>query len=254
MRGALACATTLALSVTITAVVPAGASRPTIVEAGWGQPLSINGGVLPKSLPKNDRVPVALGVSGKIQGRGETVPVLRKLTLDLDRDGALDVAGLPACSRQQLQASTKYVAKNCRGAQVGGGVAHLALAGQPEPSVVKLALFNGGEREGAVTAFLRAFIPAPVSAPVLAVVKVKPHDERPYGLRALTELPAIPGEMATLLDFNLTINRRLIPPNSSFAMARCRDGALNARLTSFELNTGELFSGPTFVRSCSATG
>jgi hypothetical protein len=240
----------LALTLAAIVAVHVKAENPAIVEAGWG-PFSFNGGLQPKALPRHRLTPVAVGLSGRVTGTTADTPALREITLDLDKNGAVDAAGIPACSWRLVNASTREVMRRCADAQVGTGLAHIELSSQQEPVAARLMLFNGGVRAGTTTAFLRAYVPAPVSAPVIAVAKIRSLDQGPYGLRVITRIPLIEDGAAKLLDFSVVIKRLAgtRKDQRSFAMARCPKGHLNARLTSFRLNE-EILDGTTVVRAC----
>ncbi len=247
---ALALAGLLALTLAGIATVHVKAEKPAIVEAGWG-PFSFNGGLQPKALSRHRLTPVAVGLSGRVTETTAETPALREITLDLDKNGAVEGAGIPACSWRLVNASTREVMRRCADAQVGTGLAHIELPSRQEPVAIKLMLFNGGVRTGTTTAFVRAYVPAPVSAPVIAVAKIRSLDQGPYGLRVITRIPLIQDGTAKLLDFSVVIKRLAgaREDQHSFAMARCPKGHLDARLTSFRLNE-ELFDGTTIVRSC----
>ena len=65
--------------------------------------LTADGGVTPKALPKNKFAPISLNVSGKIATTDGTHPsAFREAIVDIDKNGAINTKGLPACTSGQL--------------------------------------------------------------------------------------------------------------------------------------------------------
>ncbi len=227
----------------------------TIVEAGWG-PLSFNVGVQPRALPKQTMAPVALGFSGRVSTNGKPAPALTQMTVDFDRNGAIDASGLPRCARSRLQIlSTENARRVCRKSIVGAGVAHVDIS-TSQRKAITLTLFNGGVRGGVTTIFVHGVVPTPTPTPAIATAKIRRVSQGRFGLRSITTIPLISGENGSLHDFSVTIERRFMRGGAerSFAMARCIDGHLDARLTGFSFSTGEHLQGDSFVRPCASNG
>jgi hypothetical protein len=232
----------------------ASATSPTTVEVGRS-PLSFSAGLTPKKLPPEERTPVAVGVSGKISS-GES-GTLREATVSFDRNGAIDVSGLPTCTRNRLLAANTLAARReCRKAIVGAGIAHIKTsASQPEPISIPLTLVNGGLRDGTVTVFIHGVIPTPSLTPAIATVTIKKVRRGRYGLQAVSRIPPIADGNGSLLDFSFVIDRRFMYDGveRSFATARCPDGHLDGQLVSFSLSSGKTLPGERFARSCTPT-
>jgi len=114
------------------AVATAGiavAEKPTVVRAG-NLILKINGGVSPKKLPKNRLAPIALRASGNISTiDGSQPPVAKTVTVDFDKQGAINAKGLASCTAGRLQARPTGAAKAaCRKAIVGSGTTTVRVA------------------------------------------------------------------------------------------------------------------------------
>jgi hypothetical protein len=179
---------------------------------------------------------------------------LREVKIDLDKNGALDVTGLRACGRRQIKnLGPKSARRACRKSIVGAGIAHVAIGSteQNPPAVpVPLTLFNGGVRGDTTTLLIYASVPGPSPTPIVATVKVrKTHKDR-YGLRAVAAIPVIAAGSGSVLDFKLAIKRLFTyeGEQQSYAMARCFDGHLNARVTSVFSN-GMALTG-ALIRPC----
>jgi hypothetical protein len=109
--------------------------------------INFNGGIVPKSLPRHEPVPIEVRVSGKVKTlSGVTPPSLRTITIGLNRMGVLDTRGLPRCHMSDLVIATSTEAlADCSDARVGTGF-YRARTTFPEqsrsPSHGKLLAFN----------------------------------------------------------------------------------------------------------------
>ena len=97
----------------------------------------------PSALPRSGAAPISVSVSGQISAVGSvSLPQLQKLTIEINRHGRLDYAGLPTCSLHEIQpATTARALAACRSSLVGQGTfsANVVLKGQPPyPSKGKL--------------------------------------------------------------------------------------------------------------------
>lgn len=110
--------------------------------------ITFNGDIEPETLPRDERAPVTVSISGQVRTlSGEKPPSLRELTIGINRDGHLETRGLPVCRQAQIaHASTKEALEVCGGALVGEGryKARLAFPEQAQtPSQGKILAFNG---------------------------------------------------------------------------------------------------------------
>lgn len=117
------------------------------LEASGNLFIRFDGGIEPEALPRDERAPVAVWISGLVRTlSGEQPPSLRKITIGLNRDGVLETDGLPICRKGQIDlASSDEALKTCRDALVGTGT-YRARTTFPEqsqsPSHGKLLAFN----------------------------------------------------------------------------------------------------------------
>jgi hypothetical protein len=106
------------------------------------------GGIDPVALPRSQRAPIAVSVTGRVKTlSGERPPALRGIEIELNRGGELDSDGLPVCRYSQLVAVGPVRAlEACSGALVGEG-SYLAKTAFPEqatfPSDGHILAFNG---------------------------------------------------------------------------------------------------------------
>jgi hypothetical protein len=109
--------------------------------------ITFNGGIVPNALPRNERGPITVWMSGTVRIlSGEQPPSLREIKLSLNREGKLDTRGLPTCRKSRiLFASSAEALKACRPALVGNG-RYKARTTFPEqartPSSGKILAFN----------------------------------------------------------------------------------------------------------------
>jgi hypothetical protein len=109
--------------------------------------ITFNGDIEPETLPRDERAPVTVWISGQVRTlSGEKPPSLRKLTIGVNRDGHLETRGLPVCRKAQIAAaSTREALEVCRDALVGEGRyrARLAFPEQDQTSAQgKILAFN----------------------------------------------------------------------------------------------------------------
>jgi hypothetical protein len=227
-----------------------------------------DGGVTPQTLPKHDLAPIALTLRGKVSTTDATHPsALRELTIDLDRNIAIDAKGLPICHPFVRYQRLGGLREACRSATIGRGAADFEIA-FPEAAPVlaggRVIAYNGGVHDGVTTLYAAAFINVPVSSSIVTTVQIKKIHQGRYGLRAVAKLPVVAAADGSLLDFNLELKRLFTYKRmqESYAMAKCPDGHLNADVISAIFkNEAEIpsvaptttFKG-TVIRPCTTKG
>ncbi len=233
----------------LTAAVVAGvaaAEKPAKVRAG-NLELTFNGGFSPKVLSKKKLTPIKLSASGKIRTLdGSHPPAMKKFILETDKNGAIDVKGLPVCRSSKLQSQdTRHAERICRSAIIGTGRATASIAfpeSAPIPAKSKVIVFNGGFRRGTTTLYIHAYLTVPVPAAIVTTVKIKKIHHGRYGLKSVASIPKIAGGSGSVTDFNLTIRKKGV------LSARCRDGKLQAHGTAMFADGTR--ASAEFVRSC----
>lgn len=249
--------TTLALAAALAVAVAgiATAEKPTIVQVG-NLKLTLNGGFKPKQLPKKGKpAPITLNVEGKIETvDGKHAPALKEVIVETDKNGSIDVKGLPTCTAGKLQAQDTDAAEAiCKKAIIGKGKTNVEVEfPEQAPFVAKseLLAFNGGVKGGKTTILIHAYLSSPVSAAVVTTVKIsKIHNGR-YGTKSVASVPKIAGGYGSVEYFSLTFDRGY--KNTPFLFANCPDGHLNAKATSVFADGTRLVG--SFVRSCTPKG
>jgi hypothetical protein len=205
----------------------ATAAKPVKVRAG-NLELTVNGDFTPKVLSKTKLTPITFNVSGKLRTvDGTHPPALKEFNVETDKNGAIEVKGLPKCTAAKLQSQdTKHAEDICRSAIIGSGkaTAEIAFPEQPPiPAKSKIIAFNGGFSGGTTTLYIHAYLTVPTPAAIVTTVKVKKIHNGRYGLKAVSTIPKIAGGSGSVTDFNLTINKKGV------LLAKCPDGKLQAR-------------------------
>jgi hypothetical protein len=227
MRKYLMLTMALGALIALTVAGIAAAEKPVKVRAG-NLELEFNGGFTPKVLSKTKLTPIAITVSGKLRTvDGTHPPALKEFNVETDKNGAIEVKGLPVCTSAKLQSQdTKHAEAICKSAILGSGQTKVEIAfpeQAPIPATSKIIVFNGGFKGGTTTLFIHAYLTVPTPAAVVTTVKIKKIHSGRYGLKAVATIPRIAGGSGSVTDFNLTINKKGV------LLAKCPDGKLQAR-------------------------
>jgi hypothetical protein len=229
MRKHLVITMALGALIALTVAGIATAEKPVKVRAG-NLELTFNGGFTPKTLSKTKLTPISLTVSGDIKTvDGTHPPALKEFNVQTDKNGAINVKGLPVCTAAKLQSQdTKHAEAICKTAIIGSGqaTAEIAFPEQaPIPAKSKIIAFNGGFKGGVTTLYIHAYLTVPTPAAIVTTVKVKKIHVGRYGLEAISTIPKIAGGSGSVTHFNLTINKKGV------LTAKCPDGKLQAHGT-----------------------
>jgi hypothetical protein len=197
---------------------------------------AFSAGFSPKALSKTTPTPIALKLSGQIKtADGTHPPALRELILETDRNGAIDVKGLPICKLGLVEErSTALANEVCPSAIVGRGTMDVEVAFPEQPPISlksALTVFNGGFKQGVRTLLARVFVEKPVSAAVVTVVKIKKIHKGRFGTEAIFSLPVIAGGSGSVTAFDATLFRRFSykGKRASLLTLKCPDGKIRAR-------------------------
>lgn len=219
---------TLALGALVALTVTgfATAEKPVKVRAG-NLELTFNGGFTPKKLSKKKLTPITLTVSADIKTvDGTHPPALKEFNVETDKNGAINVKGLPKCTASKLQSQdTKHAEAICRSAIIGSGQATAEIAFPEQAPILaksKIIAFNGGFKGGTTTLYVHAYLTVPTPAAIVTTVKTKKIHNGRYGLKSISTIPKIAGGSGSVRHFNLTINKKGV------LSAKCPDGKLQA--------------------------
>jgi len=257
-RGQLMLAAMVTALVALVGVGSATAEKPVTVEAGE-LVFTFNGGFAPKKLPKKSLAPITLTASGKIQKKGGGhPPALKEVVVETDRNGAVNVKGLPVCKSGKLQSrDTKAARKACPKAIIGGGhteVEVLFPESKPVPVDSALTVFNGGSKGGTTTFYIHAYFQAPVTGAIVTTVKIKKVHNGRYGLKSVASIPKIANGAGSVKSFDLKIGKTYTYKGKKVSVlsARCADGKLQAAASAVFAD-GTKASAP-IIRTCTPKG
>jgi hypothetical protein len=221
------------------------------------------GRLTPHVLPRSGTVPVKISFDGRITTTdGSAPPQLRRITIDLNRDGRLDDSGLPVCHMDQIQPATNQRAlEACRAAKVGEGrfSAEVLLPTQaPFPQAGKVLAFNGVYR-GRPAILAHVFGTEPVATSYTLPFLLSSRGGT-FGTRLSASLPDVGPKWGYVTGLSISLGRAFRShgrvhsylsagcpapsgfPGATFPLARASFGFQNQTLSA------------TLVRSCGARG
>jgi hypothetical protein len=217
--------------------------------------LELNASFQPRNLPVHSFAPVQFSGSVEVSkpGGGEP-PALQQIVLDFDRDGRLDVSGLPTCAPESVaEASVEEARSVCKGAIVGTGKieALVGLASGPVPTSSPLTLFNGPrDAEGHPTVVVHARTTVPATQTYAFTVPIeKRHGEFRY--RATVNIPPLAAGLGAVTKLSVKIGRRYTAGGvkHSYVAARCSDHILRSH-GAFTFANGLVIEGVGLEKYC----
>lgn len=194
--------------------------------------LRADGGFQPHELPRKRYAPIDFQGHFEINAKGGGQPVaLQQAVIEFDRDGHLDVAGLPSCRPEQVSAaSTAEARKVCAKALVGTGHIEAIIASEtgPVPASSPLSIFNGPEVEGHPTAILHARTTFPALQTYAIVVPIE-RRPGPFRYRVTLDVPPLAGGLGSISHVDVDIGRHFKAGGKtrSYVSARCSDGIID---------------------------
>lgn len=193
--------------------------------------LRADGSFQPRDLPRRGYAPIRFQGYFDIAAKGGGKPVaIQQAVIDFDRDGRLDVAGLPTCPPESIAAAgTREARRACGRAVVGTGRIEAIVASGDAvfPVSAPLTIFNGPPQEGHPTAILHARTSFPR---VETYMIVAPIERRRGGFRYRVTLdtPPIAGGLGAISRVEVDVGRRFgARRNRSYVAGRCSDGILD---------------------------
>jgi len=196
-----------------------------------GLVLRANGGFQPQALPRHRYAPIHFRGHFDIgTKRGAEPQKLEQAVIKFDRDGRLDVTGLPRCAPEKIAAAdTEQARRICRRAIVGTGTvgAKIPLGFGTVNASVPLTVFNGPRLDGNPTAILHAqtLLPFPETYAIVAPIE---RQAGRYRYRVTIDVPPIAGGFGRLTRLEVSIGRRYRSGGRerSYVSARCTDNVL----------------------------
>jgi hypothetical protein len=202
-----ACLAGMALALLVAAVSPATAE----VVQKQGVTVSFSGSIAPRTLPRAGTAPVGVSVGGRVRVQSPRLPPsLRRISLEINRNGVLSRRGLPTCSAAQLQASGSAQAlAACGAAQVGSGrVGGLVVIPeqQPVPFEGRVLAFNGRLRDGRPAILTHLYSGTPIPLTFVLAFRVE-HTAGQFGTRLVAVVPPRTRRLTHITQFSLHLRR-----------------------------------------------
>jgi len=210
-----------------------------------------DGGFSPKALPRRHDAPITLHGGGSLSTvSGELPPILETLTIEYDRHGSVETAGLPVCPPGRLQATTVAAARRACPGVIGEGAGR-AIVKFPEQAPIPISspitIFNGPRVHGDPSVLAHAFTTVPVRTTFVVPVVIERIHHGVFGYRTKATIPPIAGGYGIPIAGHLKIGRKWTyrGRRHSYVNARCETGHLGAR-GEFTFSDGTILSGSVF--------
>jgi hypothetical protein len=177
-----------------------------------GLRVAVEATMTPRALPRSGEAPVAVAVSGRISAVAETaLPQLQRLTIEINRHGHFDFAGLPVCAISEIQPATNSRALGtCGPALVGQGSfsAQVVLQGEPPYQTKgRLLVFNGREG-GHPVLFGHIYTAQPFSNSFVITFRIEPIAKGTFGTALVASLPRALGNWGYVTGIEMNLGRR----------------------------------------------
>jgi hypothetical protein len=225
----------VAAAVLVLGVAGLAVAENPVVVTGGDQLLTLNGGFSPKRLSRTVPTPIALHVVAQVESAGGAPPpALSALIFETDRNGAIDVKGLPACNPRIQYQVVNPSAEVCRGAMIGAGTASFEVdfpGSEPIPLDGRLRIFNGGSSGGMITLYASVKLAVPTPSTLVSTIKIEKIHQGRYGMQAVVSIPKLAGGSGAVTSFSATIFKTFAyrGRSASLLTLRCPDGKIVAR-------------------------
>ncbi|HUB99438.1 MAG TPA: hypothetical protein VMS11_06405 [Solirubrobacterales bacterium] len=199
LAAALACAALLA--------APAGAE----VAQKNGLIVSFGGSISPRSLPRTGTAPIGVTVAGRVRtASGRLPPALRRISLEINRNGVLDDHGLAVCRPDQIEpSSSRQALATCGKARVGGGqvTGRVVLPDQlPVAFRGRVIAFNSRRPDGGRAILAHVYTGSPFAISVVLVFALE-STSGTFGTRLVAVVPRQTRRVLHITGFRLHLGR-----------------------------------------------
>jgi hypothetical protein len=187
---------------------PAGAE---VVQKN-GLIVSFGGSISPRTLPRTGAAPIGVTVEGRVHSAdGRVPPALRRISLEINRNGVLDERGLPICRIDQIQpASSREALAACGRARIGGGrVAGKIILPEQRPFDFRgrVIAFNGRGADGGRAILAQIYVRSPFALAIVLSFALK-RTAGTYGTRLVAMVPRQTRRLVHITGFRLHLGRR----------------------------------------------
>jgi hypothetical protein len=171
--------------------------------------INFSGSFSPHSLPRDRPAPLTIHVGGAISTTdGTHPPALRKIEIELNRNGRISTEGLPACTSASLQSTTAEAAMaRCGPALVGHGHFNADVDfPTPFPAAGSILAFNG-RHGGHQALLLHLYGTAPVQTTFVLPLTITHRSKGQFGTILSAPIPTLAGGVGSVSEIDLTIGR-----------------------------------------------
>ena len=187
-----------------------GASASEVIQRGQVR-VSVDAEIAPRRLPRSGAAPIRFSLAAKIASTdGSIPPQLRRITVEINRNGHLDSAGLPSCTVDAIQPSTTAGAlAACRPALIGEGrfSAKVLVPQQaPFPSSGRIVAFNG-RWHGHPAILAHVFGPKPVPTSYTLPFLIGAVRHGTYGTTLSASLPRFTSKWGYVTGISMSLGR-----------------------------------------------
>ena len=201
----------LALAVAAALCLGAALARAAEVTRQGNLQVAVAAKMRPQALPRTGAAPIAVSVGGHITTTDGTYPPqLQTLTIEINRQGRLEYAGLPLCPLAKIKlASTEHALSACHSSLVGQGTfySNIVLKGEPPyPSKGRLLVFNGREGSHQVL-FGHIYVLQPFATSFVITFQIK-NAHGTYGTALIADVAKALGNWGYLTGIEMTLSRR----------------------------------------------
>jgi hypothetical protein len=171
--------------------------------------VTLNGGITPSELPRHQRRPVSVHLSGRVLTTdGSPLPRVNWIRLELSWRGTLFRKGLPVCPAARIRnATSRHAIERCGPAFVGEGdlFARVFVPKQPAFGVrAKIQAFNGQGKRGGPKVLVHAYSTDPPVSFVIPFAVYRKQDKTVL----LTTIRRSVGPWPRVANFHVSIARR----------------------------------------------
>jgi hypothetical protein len=250
LRSATRSALALTASLLAVVIVCSPSTRAEVVQQD-GVRVSVAGKIDPTALPRKGEAPVAVSVSGHIAAtRPGSLPKLERMVIAINAQGRLRRRGVPVCRLGHIDPSTNTEAlAACRPSLVGEGrfSANVRIPEQsPFPSRGKVLVFNG-KLNGRPVLFAHIYGTRPVPTSYVLPFRIE-SGRGIFGTLLEASLPRVTGEWGYVTGVSLDLDRGYLVAGCP-APAGFPGAVFPLMKTSFGF-VGGLTLRSTLVRSC----
>lgn len=199
------------IAVVLVAALSAAVTAQAEVEQEGNLIVSFDGGIAPKTLPREGTAPVAVSIETAVRASdgADPPPQLHSIAIGINREGRLFDRGLPTCRVRQIQPTTIAAARRiCGGAIVGSGHVQVRvhLPNQPPFTFAGPLLAFHAERSGGKRRILaQVYGTRPPSAFILNFNVLRRKGT--FGTLIRTVLPRAAREWAYVTRFEMRLKR-----------------------------------------------